>query len=167
MKLAKQFRISSGRGPRLNYSRNYKMTIETKILRQGDEHLLQCLAPGVFDDPLIPQITQEFLSDSRHHLAVAIEGGLVIGFASAVHYIHPDKPQPEMWINEVGVAPDYQRRGVGQAILRALLALARDLNCSEAWVLTERPNTPAMKLYSSLNGIEATNVGAMFTFFLD
>ena len=26
----------------------------------------------------------------------------IVGFASAVHYVHPDKP-PELWINEMGV----------------------------------------------------------------
>ncbi len=143
------------------------MAIETKILRPSDVAVLQHLAEGVFADPLDPQATREFLNDPRHHLAVAIVDGLVVGFASAVHYIHPDKRFPEMWINEVNVASDYRRRGLGKAVVGALLKLAREMNCTEAWVLTDKPNTPAIKLYSSLDGIEATNDGAMFTFFLD
>jgi hypothetical protein len=34
---------------------------------------------------------------------MATAGDTVVGFASAVHYVHPDKA-PELWINEVGVA---------------------------------------------------------------
>src|SRR5437773_1610012 len=44
---------------------------------------------------------------------------LVVGFASGVHYIHPDKP-PELWINEVALAPTRRRRGLGTAVLKSL-----------------------------------------------
>ena len=80
------------------------MTIEIRVLRQGDEAVLANVAPEVFDNPIDPQMTAEFLADPRHHIAVAIDGGVVVGFASGVHYVHPDK-RPELWINEVGVAP--------------------------------------------------------------
>lgn len=49
--------------------------------------------PGVFDDPIIAKATSAFLADPRHHLVVAIASGTVVGFASAVHYVHPDKEQ--------------------------------------------------------------------------
>ena len=82
-------------------------------------------------------LVREFLEDRRHHLAVAVDQGHVVGFASAVHYIHPDK-DAELWINEVGVAPGHRRGGLGKELLRALFRLGRDLGCREAWVLTER-----------------------------
>ena len=91
----------------------------------------------------------------------------MIGFASGVHYIHPDKPQPEFWINEVGVSPAYRQRGVGKALMRALLQVARHLGCREAWVLTERDNQPAMQLYTSVGGEEGSEQTVMFTFRLE
>jgi len=69
----------------------------------------------VFDNPINAEWTREFLADPRHHIAVAIDDGLVVGFASGVHYIHPDKPA-ELWINEVGVAPAHRRRGSAGAV---------------------------------------------------
>ena len=87
-------------------------------------------------------------------------------FASGVHYVHPDKPS-EMWINEVGVAPSHQGRGIGKAIMRTLLQHAKDLGCREAWVLTDRSNPAAMGLYASTGGEEAVRHQVMFTFFLD
>jgi aminoglycoside 6'-N-acetyltransferase I len=143
------------------------MATEIKILRAGDEQVLTRVAPAVFDDPIDPRVAAEFLFDHRHHLAVAVDGGLVVGFVSAVLYIHPDKPRPELWINEVAVAPSHRRRGVGRALLDAVLEAARNSDCVEAWVLTDRSNDGAMRLYSSAGGQAAPNDQVMFTFHFD
>lgn len=142
------------------------MSYKTRVLRRGDEAVLERVAEDVFDDPVHAGAAAEFLADPRHHLAVAVEDGEVIGFASGVHYVHPDDPRPEMWINEVGVAPSAQGRGVGKAVLGALLEVARGLGCSEAWVLTSRDNTPALRLYASQGGVEADEPAVMLTFHL-
>ncbi|NLF39946.1 GNAT family N-acetyltransferase, partial [bacterium] len=122
---------------------------------------------GTFDDPIDMRATREFLNDAHHHLAVAVDDGVVVGFISAVHYLHPDKPRPELWINEVGVAPTHRGRGLGKAILDRILKEGRHLDCSEAWVLTEVDNIAAMRLYASLGGVEGPHDGVMFTFTLD
>jgi GNAT superfamily N-acetyltransferase len=86
-------------------------------------------------------LTREFLADPRHHLAVAIEQGVVIGFASGVHYVHPEKA-PQLWIDEISVVPEYRRQGVGKTPLRLLFDIVRTHGCTEAWVLTDRANPP-------------------------
>jgi ribosomal protein S18 acetylase RimI-like enzyme len=141
------------------------MAIEIKLLCSDDASALMNVAPGVFDDPIDPRMTNTFFSDPRHHLAVAVDDGLVVGFVSAVHYAHPDKPRPELWINEVGVAPTHQGCGLGSDLLQSMLEAGRRNGCSEAWVLTDRSNTPAMRLYSSLGGSQSDQL--MFTFRLD
>jgi len=143
------------------------MSIEIRVLRRDEGAILANVAPDVFDDPVIQQVAEQFLGDPRHHLAVAIDGNLVVGFASGVHYLHPDKPQPEFWINEVGVAPARQGQGLGKALMRSLLQVAQSLSCAEAWVLTERSNKSAMRLYKSVGGDEAPDETVMFTFHLD
>jgi aminoglycoside 6'-N-acetyltransferase I len=136
------------------------------MLDLGDAAIFNNVAPGVFDNLCDPVLVAEFIADPRHHLAVAIDDGRVVGFASGVHYVHPDKPS-EMWINEVGVAPSHQGRGVGKAVLARLVHHAEDLGCREAWVLTDRSNSPAMRLYASSGGEEAPGEQVMFTFFLN
>jgi len=90
---------------------------EIRILGPGDAGVLANVAAEVFDRGVDMARTAEFLADPRHHLAVAIDvaihasGGMVVGFASAVHYVHPDKPA-EMWINEVGVAASHRQQVV-------------------------------------------------------
>jgi aminoglycoside 6'-N-acetyltransferase I len=81
-----------------------------------------------------------------------------------VIYVHPDKPAPELWINEVGVAPTHQGQGIGKALMQAILEEAKRSGCTEAWVLTERTNLPAMALYSSVGGAETLPDPTMFTF---
>jgi aminoglycoside 6'-N-acetyltransferase I len=142
------------------------MAIDIKILGPQDSGLLANVAPDVFDDPIDAARAREFLADPRHHLAVAVEDGVVVGIVSAVHYVHPDKPQPELWINEVSVAETHRRRGLGTRLLQAVFALARDLGCAEAWVLTDRVNAAAMRLYTAA-GSKAPSDHVMFTFRLD
>jgi ribosomal protein S18 acetylase RimI-like enzyme len=132
------------------------MSIAIKVLQSGDETILTNVAPEVFDNPINMELTREFLADPRHHIVVAIDDGLVVGFASGVHYIHPDK-LPELWINEVGLAPTHRRRGLGAAVLKELLEVGRVHNCTTAWVLTYRTNLAAMALYSSLGGSEGAD----------
>jgi ribosomal protein S18 acetylase RimI-like enzyme len=132
------------------------MAIEIKVLQPGDDSILMNVAPEVFDNPINPELTREFLEDPRHHIAVAIDSGVVVGFASGVHYVHPDK-RPELWINEVALAPTHRRRGLGKALLQALFDVGRVHHCTVAWVLTDRGNTAAMSLYSSLGGTEGAD----------
>lgn len=140
--------------------------MEIKILGRGDDYVLRRTAEGVFDDPIDASRTREFLRDRRHHLAVAIDQDEVVGFVSAVHYVHPDKEQPELLINEVGVAPSHQRLGLARRMMEAMFAEAQRIGCGEAWVLTEASNAPAMGLYSSLGGTEGPSDVVMFSFSL-
>ena|SRR5687768_1257134 len=140
------------------------MPVEIRILRAEDAEILAHVAPDVFDGPVDARWSAEFLADERHHLAVALDNGWIVGMASAVHYVHPDKP-PELWVNEVGVADAYQRQGIGLKLLEALFAHGRTLGCSEAWVLTEESNTAARRLYARAGGIESAAL--MYSFPLD
>lgn len=143
------------------------MTITIKILNHDDLDILRNIDPDVFDDSLHLARVQEFLADIRHHLVVALDNDQVVGFVSAVHYVHPDKPCPELWINEVGVAEKYRLQGLGKRLMNAVFEIAREIGCAEAWVLTERENTAAMNLYSSVgNGLLPSDC-VMFTFSLE
>lgn len=139
------------------------MSVEIRMLGPKDSAVLAQVAQGVFDQDVDPALTEEFLRDSRHHLVVALDAGTVVGFASAVHYVHPDKP-PELWINEVGVAPSHRRQGLAHQLLEALFQLGGRLGCREGWVLTSPANQGAMRLYEAVGGRRLADPPAMFTF---
>lgn len=139
------------------------MAFEILLLEPQDAHYLDRVAVGVFDEPIDAHVATAFLRDPRHHLAVAVSEGVVVGFVSAVHYVNPDKP-PELWINEVGVAPSHHRLGIGQALVGRVLELGRLLGCAQAWVLTDLDNAAARGLYRSVGGQEATKPSLLVEF---
>lgn len=122
------------------------MSVEIRPLGPGDDVVLGRVADGVFDHAIDPRLAGEFLADPRHHLFVAIDEGTVVGMVTGVDYVHPDKPR-QLWINEIGVAPSHQRRGIARALLDAMLAHGRALGCIEAWLGTEDSNEAANALY--------------------
>lgn len=125
--------------------------IEVRVLGPQDARVLDRVAADVFDGPVDPALAEAFLADPRHHLVVALEDGVVIGMASAVSYVHPDKPA-QLWINEVGVTPTRLGQGIGTQLLRTLLAHGRALGCTLAWVGTEHDNAAARALYVATGG---------------
>lgn len=134
-----------------------------RTLAKDDLDLLMNVADDVFDNPIDEHLVREFLDDPRHHIVAAITDGQIIGFASAVHYIHPDKPR-ELWINEVGVASTHHGQGIGKAIMKEMLQLGRELGCENAWVLTERNNEAANRLYASVGGQTGDEDTVMYEF---
>ena len=137
------------------------MTIEYRLLGLEDIAILDAVADDVFDHPLIPEQTARFLADRSHFIVVAIDDGSVVGIGTANEYLHPDKPV-QFWVQEMGVAPSHQRRGIGSRLLEMLLDIARERGHAEAWLGTENDNTPARALYRSLGGEEEPFV--MYTF---
>lgn len=137
---------------------------EVRLLTSADVDVLRSVAPDVFDNPIHLERAAEFLSDPRHHLVVALEDGVVIGFVSAIDYLHPDKPKPEIWVNELAVGPPWRRRGVATALMRELLAHAKRIGCRNAWVATEVVNEGAIALYEALGGAAKKDRAVVFDF---
>ena len=145
---------------------NQEANLQIGILNPNEGHVLDNVAEGVFDYPIDHRWFVEFLNDPRHHLAVAIDDQQVVGMASSVDYVHPDKA-PELWINEVGVAPSHRGRGVASQLLRCLFQHGLTLGCKQAWVLTESNNSAARNLYVRAGGKKSDETPVCFSFYLD
>src|SRR5690606_37377263 len=123
--------------------------IELRHLAPDDAGLLlDRVAEGVFDEPVDAARLAAYLAEPGHHMVVALVAGEVVGHCAAVIHRHPDKPA-ELYIDEVGVAPAFQRRGIGRRMLDAMFAQGRALGCEEAWLGTELDNDAARALYES------------------
>ncbi|NNE67228.1 MAG: GNAT family N-acetyltransferase, partial [Pyrinomonadaceae bacterium] len=86
--------------------------VTIRMATTGDLYDLCNVAADIFDNKVDPDLAREYLHDPRHHLAIALVDGQIIGMASAVHYIHPDK-NPELFINEAGVDKSVRGNGIG------------------------------------------------------
>lgn len=115
-----------------------------------DEQLVLS-ATGLFDRPPQAKWTTQFLARENHHLYLALDAGLPVGFVTGVETIHPDKGT-EMFLYELGIAPGYRRRGIGTTLVRALARLAEERGCYCMWVLTEAADVPALATYRAAGG---------------
>lgn len=123
--------------------------ITLRRLVPGDEAVLEKVAAGVFDEPVRPDLTRRFLATETYRIVVALDGDLVVGMATGFTHFHPDKDE-EFFVNELGTADAYRRRGIAERLLRAILAEAKAIGCSDAWLGTEHTNGPALGLYRKL-----------------
>ncbi len=137
-------------------------TIDVSMLGPGDAAVLDNVADDVFDFDVRADSLSAFLADPNSLLAVARDGNTVVGMTSALLYVHPDKPL-QMFINEVGVAGPWRRRGIGKALVTRMLDEARTRGCEEAWIATETSNDAARALYTATGGIEDDERAVVYT----
>jgi ribosomal protein S18 acetylase RimI-like enzyme len=136
--------------------------IEIRLLSAADAGVLERVDDDVFDHPVQPALAQRYLANPDCLLVVAVCEGVVVGMASGLFYIHPDKPL-QLFVNEAGVAGPYQGRGLGKRLVDALLAHARSAGCVEAWVATEQDNVAARRLYRAAGGVEDAARAVVYT----
>jgi ribosomal protein S18 acetylase RimI-like enzyme len=115
-------------------------------------HALVAAAGALFDHPVDPRATDAFLADERHHLLIGYVGDRPAGFVTAVELLHPDKPQPEMFLYELGVDPAFRRRGVATALMERLVDLCHERGCREMFVLTDEDNVAGNATYRKAGG---------------
>jgi aminoglycoside 6'-N-acetyltransferase I len=133
------------------------------LVTAENAHLLDRVDPDVFDHEVRPDLLRQLLGNPMNHLAVAVVDGIVVGMASAISYVHPDKPL-QLFINEVGVAGGYRRRGIARRLMDLIIDHGRRLGCTEAWVATEVGNTAARALYRATGGVEDEERAVVFTY---
>ena len=128
------------------------MNVEIRRLYAGDDALVKQIAEDVFDEPVRPDRLAAYLAAPGHFMIVALSENVVVGQCAAVIHRHPDKVS-ELYIDEVGVSPTFQRQGIARKILDAMFALGREQGCGEAWVGTEPDNFPARALSESRGSV--------------
>ncbi len=124
------------------------MKMEIRRLEAGDDALVMKVAEDVFDEPVRPDRLAAYLNEPGHFMIVALADGVVVGQCAAVIHRHPDKVS-ELYVDEVGVAPAFQRQGIARKMLDAMFAIGREHGCEEAWVATEPGNIAARALYEA------------------
>jgi ribosomal protein S18 acetylase RimI-like enzyme len=143
-----------------------KATTDIKVsierIHPGNVTWLDHVDEGVFDHAIRREYLNAFLSNPGNLLFVALVNDVVVGMASGILYVHPDKPL-QLFVNEVGVADAYQRLGIGTRLMDAILREARVRGCDEAWVATEEKNPAARGLYASVSGQEEADRAVVFT----
>jgi ribosomal-protein-alanine N-acetyltransferase len=122
-------------------------SVQIDVLHESDAarcaELEELLFPG--DDPWSERAFREELLAGHPYLA-ARDGELLVGYAGLGFVAGP--PQTEAEIHTIGVDPAHQRRGIGRALLRGLLAVADELGAT-VFLEVRTDNEPARALYEA------------------
>lgn len=84
------------------------------------------------------------LAAGHHYLAALGDDGDLVGYAGLAA-----APPTEAWVQNIAVARSAQRRGVGRALLEALLADADGQDVREVLLEVAADNAPAQRLYDA------------------
>lgn len=123
--------------------------IAYQMINRTNTHLLDHVLEDVFDYPINTQFLSTFLDSPTHHLMVAInEAQEVVGFVTFTDLFHPDK-DTQVFVNELSVHEDYQRRGIGTTLMNHVFAFAKE-HAYYVWVATEMENQEADRFYQTL-----------------
>ncbi|GAA4688467.1 ribosomal protein S18-alanine N-acetyltransferase [Phytohabitans rumicis] len=92
------------------------------------------------------------LANSHHYLVVRDQTGGVLGYAGLAV-----QSPAEAWVQNIAVRRDAQRRGIGRALLEALLAEAEQRGVGKVLLEVAVDNAPAQKLYA-MYGFEPVGI---------
>ncbi len=88
-----------------------------------------------------------FLESSNNIVLVAKMGDSGAGLIRAHILPRYDEKKQEILLHEIDVVPQYQRQGIATGLINKLKDIAKEMSASEIWVITNRSNAVAVKLY--------------------
>ncbi|MGB0920511.1 MAG: GNAT family N-acetyltransferase [Alphaproteobacteria bacterium] len=125
------------------------MSFRITPVTQASQLLGTKIAADVFDAPIDEARLRAYLGDDKHYMVIAIDQDLVVGQARAIVHLHPDEPD-ELYIDNLGVSPSHQRRGIARKLMQALFDWGKERGCIELWLGTEADNDSGNGFYRAL-----------------
>lgn len=135
---------------------------DVALLRLGSDDVGVIMSgAALFDDAPQEEWAAQFLARDGHHMIWARAGGHDAGFISGIEITHPDKGT-EMLLYELGVEPEFRRRGIATALVEELASVGRERGCHGRWVPVDADNEVAQKFYRATDAGPAERVVTMW-----
>ncbi len=107
---------------------------------------------------------RQFLSDQNNILIAAKAAERIVGLLVAHRLARLDSQLAQVLLYEIDVLPDFQKRGIASAMIERLKELAQEMAACEVWVVTNKSNEPAMRLYRSTGGTAKQDDDVVFEY---
>jgi ribosomal protein S18 acetylase RimI-like enzyme len=78
------------------------------------------------------------------------EGGKIAGIICVGIYGHKSEKGAVLWVREIAVHPDYQRRGIATKLLRQAMEYGAMHGAKRAFLAADETNLGAIKLYERM-----------------
>ena len=120
------------------------------IVPMQQSHIAQiaALETQCFSDPWSETSVRSELSNPLSLWLVAEDGGKVVG------YVGSQSVAPEADVMNLAVAPEWRSRGIGRALMTALIAQLHSRGITALFLEVRVGNMPAQNLYRSLGFAE-------------
>ena len=120
------------------------------IVPMQEAHIAQiaALEKQCFSDPWSEVSVRSELSNPLSDWLVAEEDGKLIG------YVGSQSVAPEADVMNLAVAPEWRKKGIGRALMTALIAQLHSRGITALFLEVRVGNTPAQNLYRSLGFAE-------------
>ena len=120
------------------------------IVPMQQSHIAQiaALEKRCFSDPWSEASVRSELSNTLSYWLVAEEDGKLIG------YVGSQSVPPEADVMNLAVAPEWRNKGIGRALMTALIAQLHSRGITALFLEVRVGNTPAQNLYCSLGFAE-------------
>jgi len=140
------------------------MPLEIKLLRPGDEPLAVRAIRQIKRAETNEAHMNRFLARAENLLLVAVAEDRPVGFALAYQLDRVDESPPMVFFYELEVLPSHRRKGVGRALIDRLKGLCRQRGAGKMFVLTDRRNDAACRLYSAAGGRMEYDDGVLYNY---
>ncbi len=126
--------------------------LHTHRLTAHNLGLLDHVAADVFDGDVDPERLSAYLAAPGHLMVVATVDQQVVGQVAAYVHHHVDQA-PDLYIDNLGVSPAFQRRGIARGLVDEVVAWGESLGCRQAWIVTDTDNDAARALYAARGAV--------------
>ena len=140
------------------------MNVQIRRLDRNEAGLAEEVVRGFKGSSRSSGSLQGFLGNAANYLLVAEAEGEVGGFLMAYRLERADREASQMFVYEIGVAAPWRGQGLATALVEGITALARAEGMFEAFVLTNRDNEPARRLYTRTGAIVEDDSAVLFVY---
>ena len=138
--------------------------MEFRRLKAGDESLLAEILMTFRKESTSPIRAENFLSSIDNYIFACINNSLLIGFALGYRLPRFDAQADMLYIHEVSVSEEYQCQGIGKKLMEGLQEICGIEGLSKAFLITNKSNMAAIKLYLSAGGVANSDDDIVYFF---
>jgi len=137
--------------------------MDIKRLQPGDEAIAEQVMETFFLEPE-HEYTTHFLENPLNYLLMAIWEGIPVGVLLGYQLQRPETARPKFFVYEMEVLDAQRGRGIGKALINAFKDICQEHNGTEIFLVTNRSNIPAMRLYESTGATPEGEDNVLFVY---
>lgn len=138
--------------------------MKVERLQISDKDLAAEVMQLFFLEPDHGDYTQTYLANDLNYFLVAIWEGKPIGVLIGYELQRPETHQSKFFVYDMEVLEAQRGRGIGKALIEAFKDYCKQKNGSEIFLMTNRSNVAAMRLYTSTGGVQEGEDNVLFVY---